>query len=83
MSNLSVVLMILILLLSLVGGYYHLQVWGALKEGYRSSIWSGRWLFHPEWLDEGGRLYRKKFLYVLLLGVILVVIFYFSWVQQV
>ena len=76
MANAQVAIMILIVLLSFVGGYFQLKVVASLKEGRRESIWSGRWLFHADWFDESGRKDRKNFITVLLIELILVAIFF-------
>lgn len=50
----------IIIVISLVGGYYQHQIIAHMKEGKRISALVGGWLFYPEYLDETGKAYRKK-----------------------
>lgn len=45
-----------------IGGYYQLQMIAYLKAGRRASVWTGGWIFHPEYLEVDGQPYRKKLL---------------------
>lgn len=76
MAYLQMTVIILIVLLSLIGGYFRLKIIASLKEGHRGSVWSGWWLFNPEWLDESGKQDRKGFIVVLLIELILLVVFF-------
>jgi len=75
-ANIQIVIMIMIVLLSLVGGYFQLKVVAGLKKGHGRSVWSGRWLFHSEWLDESGRKARKQFIFIFLIEFVLLAIFF-------
>ena len=75
MVNFQIIIMVFVVLLSFVGGFYNLRVVACLKEGKRGSVWTGRWLFHPEWLDESGRKDRKRVILVLSIEFILLGIF--------
>jgi len=66
-------LVAMIIVAGLVGGYYQLKIVGSLKEGKRASIWSGGWLFHPEYLDENGHAYRKKIIRCWIIAISLIV----------
>ena len=60
------------IVIGFVGGYYLLQMYSNSKEGKLFSIFTGGWLFHPEYLKENGLIYRKKLIGCLVLGVFLV-----------
>lgn len=60
-----------------VGAYYLLQVYFNLKPGRGMSILTDSWFFHPEYLHEEGRGYRKKYFYSLAIFVLLVVVLNF------
>jgi len=70
MSIFEWVLLVLMILAVLMGGYYQFQMLSNSKEGALSSVWRGAWIFHPELLKEDGLPYRKKLL--LCLGVFFV-----------
>ena len=55
MASVQIVIMVLVTFLSFIGGYFNLRIVASLKQGKRGSVWTGRWPFHPEWLDESGR----------------------------
>jgi len=78
MSFLQIGLLSLFILLGFICSYYQLKIVGSLKEGYRSSMWSGRWLFHPEWLDGSGRNDRRKFLVVFVMEFALLIFIYLT-----
>ena len=67
MASVQIVIMVLVTFLSFIGGYFNLRIVASLKQGKRGSVWTGRWLFHPEWLDESGRKDRKRFIVILVL----------------
>lgn len=46
----------------LVGAYCQLQVLANSKPGMLSRVWLGGWIWHPEYLEQGGLPYRKKLL---------------------
>jgi len=76
MSEAQLAIMILIVLLSFVGGYFQLKIIAALKKCNRGSVWSGSWLFHADWLEASGKKARKNFLTVLLIELVLAATFF-------
>lgn len=76
MSEAQIAIMILIVLLSFVGGYFQLRVIAALKKGHRGSVWSGRWLFHADWLEASGKSARKNFIAILIIELVLAATFF-------
>ena len=63
------------ILSTLTGAYFHLQLMGYLKEGYRLSVWSGRWLFHPEWFELEGKLFHRKVVVNMIVTAFLLIIY--------
>ena len=72
MIYLQWLLVAMIVIVGLVGGYYQLQIVAYLKEGRRASVWFGGWLSHPEYLEKEGQQYRKKFLGCLIIAILLI-----------
>jgi hypothetical protein len=66
-------LVAMIIIVGLVGGYYQLQIVAYLKEGKRTSAWSGGWVMHPEYLEKEGQQYRKKYLGCWLIAILLII----------
>jgi hypothetical protein len=64
------ILLILMIINTLIGGYFQIQMLANSKEGALSSLWKGAWIFHPELLKEKGLGYRQKLFFCL--GVLFV-----------
>jgi hypothetical protein len=54
------ILLALMILDTLMGAYFQIQMLANSKEGAVSSLWKGAWVFHPELLKDEGLSYRKK-----------------------
>ena len=75
MQKIQWLIVAIMIAIGFIGGYYQLQLIAYLKEGKRLSVWTGGWIFHPEYLEKDGQLYRKKILacwaiFVLLLAAL-------------
>lgn len=44
----------------LLAAYYQVQIYSNLKIGKGVSVFTGGWMFHPEYLEKDGQRYRKK-----------------------
>ena len=53
-------LIVLIIILGFIGGYYQLMLFGDLKKGKFSDIFLGAWLFSADNLTEKGKFYRRR-----------------------
>lgn len=67
-------LIVIILILGVIGGYYHYQMIWRLKDSKRLSIWFGMGFFSPENLDEKGKEYRNKVIVCWVIGLAVAVI---------
>jgi hypothetical protein len=66
-------LLAIVIAVCLVGAYYQLQVLANSKPGKLSRVWLGGWVFHPEYLEQGGQPYRKKLLACMAIFLLLTV----------
>ena len=53
------ILVVLISLIGLVGGYFQLRLMEFIKHNNAANIFLGRWVFSPGGLEPEGRRYRK------------------------
>jgi hypothetical protein len=72
MTYVQWLLVAIIVAVGFVGGYYQLYITVNLKEGKRTSVFTGGWIFHPEYLEENGRAYRKKLIGCWMIIVLLI-----------
>jgi hypothetical protein len=70
------ILLISIVFLSLLGGYYQLLLIGMTKEGRRKGVWFGSWLFDSTSLNDDGLVVRKKLMRLMFIGAVLLVIYF-------
>lgn len=70
-------ILICFLISTLIGAYFHLQLMGYMKDSFKLSKWSGRWLFHPEWFKREGQIYYKKLIYNIVITLLLVLTYQF------
>jgi len=59
---------------SVVGGYYLLQIYFNLKPGRSMGILTDSWFWHPEYLHGDGQAYRRKYFYSFAVFVLLVIV---------
>ena len=74
MDYLQWLVVVIIVVLGLVGGYYHQLIISDMKEGKAAYTWFGGWVFCPEHLDENGKRYRKIIIACWVVGMALAVI---------
>ena len=60
MQGVQILLIACFVLLGLIGFYFQLQAQSYLKKNRISSMFTKAWIFHPEYLEEPGLVYRKK-----------------------
>lgn len=62
MLILELLIVAIMVVVSVFGTYYQLQIISNLKSGMGKSAFTGGWVFHPEYLEKEGQSYRKKLL---------------------
>lgn len=50
----------IVIAVGFVGGYFQLQIFANSKPEKVGSVWLGGWVFHPEYLEKEGQIYRKR-----------------------
>ena len=73
MHYLQILLIAFFILLGVIGFYYQLQAQSYLKKDRVSSMYTKGWVFHPEYLEEPGQIYRKKLIICWAVAALLVV----------
>ncbi len=74
----KVFILICFLISTLTGSYFHLQLMGYMKEGYRFSVWSGRWIVHPEWFELEGEPFHRKLIVNMVVTLFLLLAYQFG-----
>jgi len=77
MNTIQLLLSIAISCLVVVLFYYQIQVLFHTKPGMLARVVYGGWIFHPEYLEQGGKCYRKKLLASMAIFVVLTLILMF------
>lgn len=78
MHYVQILLIAFFILLGVIGFYFQLQAQSYLKKDRVGSMYTKAWIFHPEYLEEPGRMYRKKLIICwavaasLILGIVLI-----------
>ena len=62
MAPMEGVFLAIVIAVCVVGACYQLQVLAHSKPGMLSRVWLGGWIWHPDYLEQGGLPYRKKLL---------------------
>lgn len=72
MTNLTWLLISMIIMIGFVGGYFQIMLFSNLKNKDFSNIFMGAWVLNSENLTEKGKFYRKKIFICWLLIVAIV-----------
>ncbi len=73
MSSLIWILIIAVIIIGLVGGYFQLMLFSNLDKRDNGNIFFGAWVFNPDALNEKGKYYKKVIFIYWALVIVLVV----------
>ena len=71
MDLLDWILLIVIIFIGVVGGYFQLQMFSHFKEHGTVNVFSGAWIFDEDLLTDDGKKYRSKIIICWLIVAVL------------